>query len=212
MKNPISVFQFLPATVLLLCAGCYSGTPDRVNPPDVDPGGAAKKAMDQYDTNNDGQLSAEELVACPAILKDLEFFDANSDGNVSDDEIKARIQSWHDSRTGIMSFSCTVNLGGNPLVGAVVKFVPESFLGDAVIVASGTTEVGGMAIISIADEDAPENLKGIPGLTPGIYRVEITHPTTNIPAKYNTETTLGQEVSQDNPSLQTGVEFNLSAR
>ena len=103
MKNPISVFQFLPATVLLFCAGCYSGTPDRVNPPDVDPSGAAKKAMDQYDTNNDGQLSAEELVACPAILKDLEFFDANSDGNVSDDEIKARIQSWHDSRTGIMS-------------------------------------------------------------------------------------------------------------
>ena len=32
----------------------------------------------------------------------------------------------------------------------------------------------------------------------GIYRVEITHPTKKIPAKYNTETELGFEFHQTN--------------
>jgi hypothetical protein len=30
-----------------------------------------------------------------------------------------------------------------------------------------------------------------------LYRIEITHPTASIPAKYNSQTTLGLEVSAD---------------
>ena len=42
-----------------------------------------------------------------------------------------------------------------------------------------------------------------------MYRVEITKDGENIPAKYNTETILGQEVSLDNIDLQMGIKFNL---
>ena len=194
-----------------LLVGCDS-KPSRVNPPAVDPSGAANAAMQQYDTNGDGMLSAEELVACPGILKDLELFDANSDGGVSEDEIAARIQSWLDSGTGLMSMHCTVNVRGQGLEGATVKFIPESFLGDAVKTASGVTADGGMAVIGIAEEDLPEEMQGdrLSGMMmPGIYRVEVTHPDTTIAARYNSETTLGQEISQDNPAMQTGITFEV---
>ena len=45
----------------------------------------------------------------------------------------------------------------------------------------------------IAEEDLPESQKGMVGIHNGTYRVEITHPEVSIPAKYNTETTLGFE-------------------
>ena len=40
-------------------------------------------------------------------------------------------------------------------------------------------------------------------------RVEITAPGLNIPAKYNTETTLGQEVALDAKGIQEGISFDL---
>ena len=46
------------------------------------------------------------------------------------------------------------------------------------------------------------------GVHYGTYRVEITHPTINIPAKYNTATTLGYETERGNPS----TSFELKSR
>ena len=46
-------------------------------------------------------------------------------------------------------------------------------------------------------------------MQPGLYRVEITHPTVTLPAKYNTETTLGREVSGDS-LVGVDVHFELS--
>ena len=46
------------------------------------------------------------------------------------------------------------------------------------------------------------------GVPPGFYLVRITKAGVNIPAKYNTQTTLGAEVSND-PSSYGGANFVL---
>jgi hypothetical protein len=64
-----------------------------------------------------------------------------------------------------------------------------------------------MAMISLPTTPGPDG--DPPGVAPGFYRVEITKPGEIIPAQYNTATTLGQEVSLDNPDVQHGVTFDL---
>jgi hypothetical protein len=97
---------------------------------------------------------------------------------------------------------------GNPLAGATVKFVPEKFLSDYLTeTPTGTTSENGMAMISLPTTPGPDG--DPPGMGPGMYRVEITKAGDNIPAQYNTNTTLGQEVSLDNPDMQMGIRFNL---
>ena len=48
-----------------------------------------------------------------------------------------------------------------------------------------------------------------PAWPPGWYRVEITKAGENIPAKYNTHTTLGQEIALDAAGIREGIKFSL---
>jgi hypothetical protein len=99
----------------------------------------------------------------------------------------------------------TVLHNGKPLVGAVVRFVPEKFLGlddDPKWIASGTTGESGGISVSVPTGDATDP----PGAPAGFYRVEVTKPGLNIPAKYTTETILGEEVALDVPA------FNYEAK
>ena len=48
----------------------------------------------------------------------------------------------------------------------------------------------------------------VQGLSPGFYRVEITKDGEKIPAKYNTETTLGAEVAGGSEA-RNGLKFEL---
>ena len=57
----------------------------------------------------------------------------------------------------------------------------------------------------MAAEDRPRNAPNIPLMQPGLYHVEITHPSTKIPAKYNTQTTLGIEITSGNPGPEGAV-------
>ena len=71
--------------------------------------------------------------------------------------------------------------------------------------AAGKTDQNGMAMLSVPTKGPGDP----PGVAPGFYRVEITAPGMNIPAKYNTETTLGQEVALDAKGIQEGINFDL---
>jgi hypothetical protein len=119
--------------------------------------------------------------------------------------ITARVKAWQNSKLGRMSLSCTVLHNGRPLADAEVKFVPEKFLGENMKEASGKTDQNGVAMISIPTTDR----KDPPGVAPGLYRVEVTKATEKIPAKYNTETTLGQEVALDAAGIREGLKFDL---
>ena len=84
-----------------------------------------------------------------------------------------------------------------------MELVPESFLGDTLQPGEGTTNDRGMA--KPVTVGAPA---GLPGVEFGIYRVRITHPEIDIPARYNLETELGLELSPLERDRDT-TEFHL---
>jgi hypothetical protein len=175
----------------------------------IDPAAAAREALAAYDADGDGTLSREELKKCPGLLSSLSRFDANGDGRISAEEIAARIRTWQGHKVGLMRFSCKVTAGGRPLAGATVRLVGEKFLGDALKPASGLTQANGVANVTVSPEDLPADCQGLSGVFPGVYRVEVTHPSRTIPAKYNTQTVLGQEVALDTAGS-AGVVFDVS--
>jgi hypothetical protein len=162
--------------------------------------------MEQYDTDHDGKLSGAELDACPSIKSALANIDTAGEGSVTAEKLTARIQTWQKGVARI-GFGITVQRNGEPLADAEVKFIPEKFMGDNYPTCTGKTDGNGKADIVRPPVEGGDNRPGIP---PGFYRVEITKGS-EIPAKYNTSTTLGQEVAVDNKivRLPEGVTFDL---
>ena len=190
-------------SAMLISCGCRRGS----EPPKIIPLVAGKAAIKQYDANKAGTNSADELKKNPALK--AEFKKVGSD-NVAAEKIAARIQSWLDSPEGVKSVHCAVRLNGRPLAGATVTFIPEEFLGVKLPTASATTDPRGKAVMSAAGSP-PERL-GV--IFCGFYRVEISKKeggAETIPAKYNTQTTLGQEVAQDADGIFEGIVFDLFA-
>lgn len=194
----------LLGVVFLSLTGCGGSEPPRILPDLPDPS-AASQAMEMYDANHDGFLDGNELEKVPGLKAALEQVDTDHDGKISKQEIADRIKLWADSRAGRVSFRIRVTHNGTPLSGARVMLVPEKFLGAAIQSGSGTTSEMGTASISSPSATNPK----VPGLSPGFYRVEITKDGEKIPAKYNTETTLGAEASHDNEDQHAGLSFDL---
>lgn len=195
--------------VLAVC-GCRRG-PTRVQPPGIDASAAGRLAIEKYDTDKDGVIKGAELDKAPALkaaIKRLDgSVDGKVDGGVSADEVTARIRKWQESKLGKMSLVCTVYRRGQPLVGATVKFVPEDFLGPNLQTATGTSaELG---IVELSAPTDPNNPNDVPGVPCGFYRVEITKQGENIPAIYNTQTTLGEEIAMDTDKIEQGIRYDL---
>ncbi len=191
--------------VLLLgaLAGCGNHLPPRVLPDSVDPD-APNKALQLYDTNHDGAISGAELDNAPGLKAALPFMDENKTGKITAEDIAKRIAFWKETENGRVYFLCTVHHKNEPLVGATVRFVPEKFLGEGLQAGTGTTnKYGAVPVIKSHSEAAA----AINGLSPGMYRVEITKAGEAIPAKYNTATTLGVLVDRD--SIKITPDFNL---
>jgi hypothetical protein len=73
---------------------------------------------------------------------------------------------------------------------------PEKFLGSGVKPASGVTDRDGSAALKAEGQD-------LPGVQFGFYRVRISKKDgqgrETLPARYNTQTTLGCEIAPDDP-------------
>ena len=164
--------------------------------------------MALYDKDGDQKLSESELQASPGLLMSINTYDTDGDQVISQEEITTRLQKFVEYGVALLRLSASVTLDGRPLGGATIRLVPEPYLGDELKAAIGTTRSKGSASMAVPDEDLPENQKGIRGIHAGTYRVEITHPEKTIPAKYNTETTLGYEATPGNPY----ATFNLKSR
>ena len=206
-------FEFLVASAALVLSACgCSGGPGRIATPDVDADDAASQAIELYDKNADARLDASELAACPSLNAALPMYDADKDGSLAEAEIAAGIGSWAASGAGAIPLPFRVTLDGKPLAGAQLKLTPAPFLGDAVKPALGEADAAGGGTFTMAPEDRPANVpKSLPVMQPGLYRVEITHPTVQVPAKYNVETTLGVEsaMASQNPA---GVNWALTTK
>lgn len=187
-----SVTVFISVS-LLLQSGCSRG-PAKIDMPSIDADAAGKEALKMYDANKDGKISGAELDKVPSLRNSLEHFQSTFDKGITASDITDRIKKWQELKTGRVSpVGCLVSRNNQALVGAVVKFVPEKFMGNSIPVCSGKTDQNGIAQISVPLKD-PKEQSGVP---PGYYKVEITKPGENIPAKYNTQTIFGAEVCSD---------------
>jgi hypothetical protein len=168
-------------------AGC-SGGPEPVRPPEWDPPEQAEQAMAEIDTNGDGLLDAGELAKAPGLAAGIKYIDQNADGNISEAEIEARIEQFRVSSTAARSRMFHLTYRGRPLAEAKVRFTPEPFLDGVIEPAEGVADGTG-TVMPFADI-----AEGVKGIRPGYYRVEVTSPHVQLPAKFNSETTLGAEV------------------
>ncbi len=191
---------FLPCVLLALLpvlGGC-SGRPARVQQPKINPAAAGRDALELYDTDGDGRIAGAELDASPPLKNELALIDTDQDGGISADEIAARVEAWKAMKTALLSLRGTVALNGKPASGMEVLYEPEPFLTDYLAPARGETDAFGLFAASVAKEDRPraDTPSGVPM---GFYRVRITSKEgESIPARYNSDTTLGLEVSFDN--------------
>jgi hypothetical protein len=187
--------------------GCSSGPP-RLEPPEIDPVGAARKAIEMYDVNHDGVLTGDELDRCPGLKAAMTRGNSQSPVRVTADAIALRLRENRASRIALTSVTCRVTLDRVPLANATIRFVPESFLGTAIKPAGGTTNQDGFAVLAVEGGS-------LPGVHLGFYRVEISRPGPDgketIPERYNSQTTLGQEVGPTVPGEQ-GARFALVSR
>jgi hypothetical protein len=185
-------------SALLVLAGCSRG-PARVDAPSVDPESAADKAIELYDSNQDQSLSNEELADCPGILASLSLYDPDGNRRVDRHEIVQRLKELLKNRVGLTQLRSHVTFRGKPLVGATIVFEPEPYLGTEVEAARGTTNSHGSAQMSVSEDILPGHVRTMKLMHYGTYKVRITHPSIKLPAKYNTQTTLGYETRIGDP-------------
>ncbi len=195
----------LPWLLLLLICSCDSAP----KIPTLSPAAAGAQAMADYDTNGDGQLTAAELDKAPGLKAALKSIDTDGNGTISKNEIVARVTTYKKDEIALMPFACQVLLNGQPLAGAEILMTPEKLMGPEVKPASATTDAGGIAALAIEGEQGRV-------MHCGIFRVEISKKDDTgketLPARYNSQTTLGQEVATDVPGLERTVVIELTSR
>lgn len=194
---------------ICLIVGC-SGRSGRLLPPKIDADAAAEALIADYDTNKNAALDGTEIDRIPAIKSAISKYDSNDDKQVTADEIRARIKSWQIVPVATMPISCTVRLNRRPLSGATVILEPEAPFAGSLKPASGKTDKGGFAQLSIEFKDQPDRI--VNGVQCGLYKVRITAPLgggRELPAKYNTSTQLGLEVAPDAAFMRSGLRFDL---
>jgi hypothetical protein len=198
--------QVLWIAIVLPLVGCNSA-PVGIAPPNFDPAANTRRALSDYDSNGDQKISPAELKDCAGLLSSIDKFDRDGDGLISSDELEAKLQEFEKQDAALVAVSCVVKRNNQPLEGALVKFEPESFLGETIKPATGTTASDGETSLSVADEELPEEYRGhVRGVHCGIYRVVVTHPSISIPAKYNTRTEIGRIVTRRDHDMLT-IEF-----
>lgn len=195
----------LVLAVLPWTAGC-STSPAAVAAPPITPQEAGRLALAEYDANGDGFLDARELARCPALAHALKDLDKNGDKRISAEEIADRLAEFQASGVGLLGLPCRVQLDERPLEGATVTLRPETFMGGAIKPASGVSDVRGQVILKIADQS-------VPGTRWGYFRIEVSKKDASgkelLPSRYNSATTLGQEVR---PGRKEAIVLRLSTR
>ncbi|MCO6044322.1 hypothetical protein NG895_10430 [Aeoliella sp. ICT_H6.2] len=191
--------------VILACAavcGCGGSEEQDFLNRSVSPSSLVSQAMQQSDTNGDGQLDAAELESCISLRDSLSAYDTDGDGAISQAELLARIEQLFKDGVILTNVSCTVTKGRSPVSNARVVFEPAPFMESVLEPASGVTDSSGVALIAVADDRLPDELKGKPVMHIGLYEVTIDSGS-------NT-TKFGHEVD---PDSRTGVSptFDLTS-
>jgi hypothetical protein len=181
---------------ILTATGC-SSRPSAVPPVKVNMDAVVSDLMAQHDTDKNGALSRSELAASPPLEDCFSRSHRNEKDEISADELKSTLRRVFDPGTAVVSATCAIRRNGQPLAGANVKFVPLPEFKDSLPAATGVTDANGFASLAAKPEELPSQAPKVALMTPGFYLVEVTHPTVQIPEKYNRQTVLGKEVSTE---------------
>ncbi len=195
---------------LLGIAGCGGG-PIALKQIEIDPAASGQRAIEAYDKNGDGVLAGEELDQAVSLKSAMSRLDLDQDGQVTAEEVTGLIELATNDVVVITTVKCNVYLDGELLDGAIVTFEPEEFLGAGIPNASGITSKG-RADITIAEEQRQDPTAR--GVHIGLYRVKISKIVgglETIPAKYNTNTTLGIEVARRASWKPGAARFDLTS-
>jgi hypothetical protein len=172
-----------------LSSGCSSG-PKTLAAPKYDPASIADAALRDYDRNGNGTLEAAELDACPGLKAALGGIDTDRDGKLSRDELVARFSAYHSA--GTISVPITVTLDGAPLADANLTFTPEACMGATVkTMTAKCDESGAVGSYAIGDTGYAGLNAGLYRVA--ITKPDASGHET-LPARYNAQTTLGCEV------------------
>jgi hypothetical protein len=185
--------RFVGVVVLVTGAFALSGCGDSLPRANFQSAKNAADAIAKYDANKDGKLDGAELKKCPSLLHSLAEIDTNNDKAIDVDELTQRIETYHS--TALRGFVVRVARGQNPVPGVTVTFEPESFLTGTIKPASGVSDSNGYAEMKIEGELYP-------GAQPGLYRTIVSKKDSagkeTLPARFNTDSTLGWEVGPSN--------------
>jgi hypothetical protein len=184
--------------LIVSTAGC--DRVPRIKQPAMNAAHVAKAALAMYDSNGDGKISGDELNKCPPLKAGRRDLDPKGEG-ITAKTIEDLVTHWKETKIGRVPFKCSVTHNKKPLADAIVKFVPEAFLGTDFQAAFGKTDAKGIADVSIPNVTPT-------GLALGFYRVEITKDGETIPPKFNAETMLG--VSLTHAFSGFGAGFDLT--
>ena len=206
------LYSAIGCVLIVASTGC-SNAPRAIRPPDIDVDQLTADAFSQCDRNSDGLIDRDELESAPSLKFSLKRIDSNDDKKISEEELGQYVQSqWIDMKSGLIRIRCNVTMNRRRLDGATITLEPEQFMGGAITSASGVTR-GGMARLDVSDEDRPD--PNAHGVQHGMYLVRISKmdgDKETIPAKYNTETTLGCEVAKRASYMPGPVTFHLRSR
>lgn len=183
-------YPILSTLFLSTVAGCL-GSPPAPEMPSFNAAGSAQAALDQLDSNKDGKLDDKELAKSPGLGAAAAELDTNKDKSLDLAELTARMQSYVDGNVARRMFSAQLQQGGIAVPGAEVRFVPEAFMLGSILEGVGKSDAGGVVSISIPNADPP-------GISVGFYKIHVSKKDASgketLPAKFNSETTLGMEV------------------
>lgn len=189
---------------LAVFTGC-SGALPAVKPPRIDTAAAAEGAITEFDTDGNGSVSKDE--ACEGIRSLWARYDFDDDGSITAEEFATRFEKWTGGDTGMMNLRVQLTYRGQPMPDANITMTPYAFLGDQVLASEGITDPYGYAFMAVPKENLPATQQTNFGMQVGLFKVAITHPQVDIPAKYNDETELSVDLSPSEAN--TGVAFKL---
>lgn len=208
MTAPLMTVVLMTA-VLMTSAGCPKLSGERANAPLPDPDETAAAAMAKYDGNGDGSLSADEIAGSPGLVVAKTRIDVDGDGQLNEQEIVDYFDLYIEAGVTLKTVEVTATLDGRPLVGATVTLIPDDIHSDATKQATAVTGSGGRC--QLVSEGAT-----YPAVQMGLYRVTVSLDDgggEQIPAKYNTESDIGIEVSAPAASeIKHGVQLELYSR
>jgi hypothetical protein len=202
---PVCDSRVLLSLVVLMTAFAGGCGESKVPAPPIKPADLARAVMEQCDKNHDNKIDAAEAKQFPGLQAALDTMDPNHQGSLTETQIAARIQQWANGDLRVVTPFLTVTLDGKPLEGATVTLEPEAFMGPDYHSVTAVTGADGSCAVT------GDNLK-VPGVYVGLYRVKITKSGEKLPAKYNTQTTLGLEVAPGSQCVRRPVDFNLTSK